>query len=88
MSTSEARISHLAHRVKEGLWRDDLIDYRDDSLALQVLKETLAQVLVAEEEVERLVRDRLQRQNQIPGSREWQVLYERYFRDEMAKRGR
>ncbi len=88
MSISEARVSHLAHRVKEGLWRDDLVDYRDDALALEILKETLAAVLIAEEESDRLVRDRLQRQNQIPGSREWQVLYERYFRDEMAKRGR
>jgi hypothetical protein len=86
MNFSEARISQLAHLIKDGLWRDDLVDYRDEGRALQVLKTTISRLLAAEQEVDRLVRDRLQRQHQVPGSREWQLLYERYFREEMNKR--
>ena len=86
MILSDARISHLAHLVKEGLWRDDLVDFRDEGRALQVLKETIARQLAAEAEVDDLVRCRLQRQHQVPGSREWRLLYERYFREEMLKR--
>jgi hypothetical protein len=86
MNFSEARISQLAHRIKDGLWRDDLVDYRDEGRALQVLKTTISRLLAAEQEVDRLVRDRLQRQHQVPGSREWQLLYERYVREEMNKR--
>lgn len=86
MNFSEARISQLAHLIKDGLWRDDLVDYRDEGRVLQVLKTTISRLLAAEQEVDRLVRDRLQRQHQVPGSREWQLLYERYFREEMNKR--
>jgi len=86
MNFSETRISHLAHRIMDGLWRDDLVDYRDEGRVLQVLKGTLSQLLATEEAVDRLVRDRLQRQHQVPGSREWQVQYERYFREEMNRR--
>ncbi|AMV71014.1 DUF507 family protein [Desulfuromonas carbonis] len=83
---SEARISHLAHRIKEGLWRDDLVDYLDEGRALQVLKTTATRYLAAVEEVDSLVRSRLQRQHQTPGSRQWHLLYDRYFREEMLKR--
>jgi hypothetical protein len=86
MNFSEARISHLAHRIMDGLWRDDLVDYSDEGRVLQVLKTTISRLLAAEEEVDRLVRNKLQRQHQVPGTREWQVLYERYFREEMNKR--
>lgn len=83
---SEAEISRLAHRVKEGLWRDDLVDFRDEGRVLQLLKETITRHLAAEAEVDTLVRNRLQRQHQVPGSHEWHLLYERYFREEMLKR--
>ncbi len=86
MNFSEPRISHLAHLIMDGLWRDDLVDYRDEGRVLQVLKTTISRLLAAEEEVDRLVRNKLQRQHQVAGSREWQVLYERYFREEMNKR--
>ncbi len=86
MILSEHQISHLAHQVFEGLWRDDLVEFRDEALALRCLKDTLARFLADEEEVDALVRSRLQRQHQIPGSREWQVLYDRYFHEEIKKR--
>jgi len=72
--------------IKDGLWRDDLVDYRDEARVLQVLKETLERLLAVDEEVDALVRERLQRQNKVVGSHEWQVLYDRYFREEMARR--
>jgi len=83
---SQQRISHLSHLIKDGLWRDDLVDYRDEARVLQVLKETLERLLAVDEEVDALVRERLQRQNKVVGSHEWQVLYDRYFREEMARR--
>lgn len=86
MILSEAKISQLAHLVKEGLWRDDLVDYQDEGRVLQLLKANITRFLAAEEEVDGLVRTRLQRQHQIPGSREWQLLYDRYFREEMSRR--
>jgi uncharacterized protein len=83
---SEQRISHLAHLVVEGLWKDDLVDYRDDAMALQVAKQTLTQVLSIDDEVDTLVRQTLSRQQKVVGSREWQILYDKYFREAMDRR--
>jgi uncharacterized protein len=83
---SQERISHLSHLVADGLWHADLIDYRDEADALRVLKETLTTVLSVDDEVDSHVRQMLQKQRKIPGSREWQILYDKYFREEMAKR--
>lgn len=86
MKLSEQRISHLAHLVADGLWRDDLVDYRDEATALQLAKETLTKVLSIDDEVDTLVRQQLSRQQKVVGSREWQILYDKYFRAEMDKR--
>lgn len=86
MKLSAERISHLSHLVLDGLWKADLVDYRDEAAALGTLKETLTRLLSVDDEVDALVRDKLRRQNRVVGSREWQVLYDRYFHEEMGKR--
>lgn len=86
MKLSEQRISHLAHLIHDGLWKADLVDYRDEGDALHALKETLTRLLSVDDEVDTLVRQKLGKQNKIPGSREWQILYDKYFREEMSKR--
>jgi len=83
---SEQRISHLAHLVVDGLWRDDLVDYRDEAEALRTVKQTLQRLLSVDDEVDSLVREKLRRQQKVVGSREWQILYDKYFREEMEKR--
>jgi uncharacterized protein len=83
---SETRISHLAHTIINDLWRDDLLDFPDEGAARNIAKETLRRILTAEDEVDRVVRQKLDRQHQTPGSREWQVMYDKYFREEMERR--
>ena len=79
MRWSEERISHL--------WRGDLIDVNDEGRALSALKNALNNIVRAEEEVDTLVREKLNKQKKIVGSHDWQLLYARYHREEMAKRG-
>ncbi len=86
MKLSEQRISHLAHLIIDGLWRDDLVDYRDEAEALRTAKQTLQRLLSVDDEVDSLVREKLRRQQKVVGSREWQILYDKYFREEMEKR--
>jgi len=83
---SEQRISHLAHLIVDGLWRDDLLDYRDETEALRTAKESLARLLSVDDEVDSKVREQLRRQQKVVGSREWQILYDKYFREEMERR--
>lgn len=87
MRWSEDRISHLAHQVFNDLWRGDLIDVTDEGRALSALKGAMAKIVDAEDEVDTFVREKLNRQSKIIGSHDWQILYARYHREEMEKRG-
>lgn len=87
MRWSEDRISHLAHQVFNDLWQGDLIEAEDAGRALTSLKNALNGIVRAEEEVDTLVRDKLNKQKKIIGSHDWQLLYGRYYREEMEKRG-
>ncbi|MBL0224887.1 MAG: DUF507 family protein [Geobacteraceae bacterium] len=84
MSVSEDRISHIAHEIVERLWRDDLADLTDERRALDRVKESLASYFHVAEEIEEAVRAKLK--NKVPGSRDWDILYHKYFQEELAKR--
>lgn len=86
MKLSADRISHLAHLALDTLWRQDLIDVPDEGRALNAAKASLTRILSIDDEVDSLVRDKLTRQRKVTGSREWQILYDKYFREEMEKR--
>lgn len=87
MKWSDERISHLAHQVFNDLWRGDLIDVADEGRALSALKAALSAIARAEDEVDTVVREKLSRQKKITGSHDWQILYARYHREEMERRG-
>jgi hypothetical protein len=86
MKLSEQRISHLSHLVLDGLWKDDLADFPDEAEALRAAKEALIRLLSVDDQVDTLIRNKPSAQKKIVGSREWQILYDKYFREEMEKR--
>ena len=85
MKLSEQRTSHLGHLIHEGLWNDDLVDYADEVCALRALQEALANLAAIDERINGAIRDKLQKQNKIPGSNEWRIMYDKYYREEMEK---
>jgi hypothetical protein len=84
MTVSEDRISHLAHEIVERLWRDDLADLVDERRALDRIKQSLTTYFHVSEEIEEAVRAKLK--SKIPGSRDWDILYHKYFQEELARR--
>ena len=86
MKLTVERISHLAHVVLDAVWKADLLDLPDEGQALSAAKASLTRILSVDDEVDTVVRDKLNRQRKIAGSREWQVLYDKYFQEEMGKR--
>ena len=86
MKLSEQRISHLSHLILDGLWKEDLVDFLDEGEALRTAKEALIRLLSVDDQVDTLIRSKLSAQKKIVGSREWQILYDKYFREEMDKR--
>jgi hypothetical protein len=90
MQITEDRISHLAHRILDKLWRDDLADFPDEGRALATVKGSITSCFAVAEEVDQAVRKKLASYShaKVPGSREWEVLYEKFTREEMAKKRR
>ena len=84
MSLSEDRISHMAHEIMERLWRDDLADIADEGRALARVKQSLTAFFSVAEEIDAAVRDKLR--NRAPGSRDWEILYQKFYAEELAKR--
>ncbi|MDO9309377.1 MAG: DUF507 family protein [Deltaproteobacteria bacterium] len=85
MSLSEDRISTIAHQIVKHIWRNDLADVSDDSRALARVKQSLEAFFGSMNEIEEAVRAKLR--NKAPGSRDYDVLYQKFYHDEMVRRG-
>ncbi|MFO1518646.1 MAG: DUF507 family protein [bacterium] len=88
MKLSEERISHLCHLVCDGLYKDDLLDYSDEDEALKVIKQTVLHYLQTDDQIDDAVRQKIvSLKRGVPeGSREWEILYKKYYEEEAQKR--
>jgi len=84
MTLSEDRISHLSHEIMDRLWRDDLADISDESRALARIKQSLTNYFQVAEEIDAAVQAKLR--NRAQGSRDWDILYQKFFQEELARR--
>ncbi len=87
MRFSEARISYLAHRVVEVFKTDDLAEIDNERLALNDVKRVLAEEHEREAQIDAIVRRKIASlsRNVPPGSREWDILYQKYFAEERRR---
>lgn len=90
MKFSEDRISHLAHLIHKGLAQGGIADYTDPDKAHHEIKKTLIDYFKVEDVADQAARDKVAslKRGVAEGSREWEVLYRKYFEEEMAKKGR
>ncbi len=88
MQISEDRISHLAHKILDRLWRDDLVDFTDETKALSTIKSSIHQYFSITDEIDEIVRKKLASYSQakVPGSRDWEILYQKFYKEELAKK--
>ncbi len=87
MRLSEDRISHISHLIFDGVWDDDLVDFTDDKKALREIKDVISSFFAVEERAEEAARSTIRSLSRhVPeGSREWDILYKKYFEEELAK---
>jgi hypothetical protein len=85
---TEDRISHLSRRIIDRLYKDDLADFPDEGMALREAKAAFQAYLRVGDEVDTFVRGKIGKlSRRVPeGGREWDILYRKYFEEEMAKR--
>jgi hypothetical protein len=84
---SESRISHLAHLVVDAVRQGKLGEFSNEGRALANTKLVLHEFFQREDQVDDLVRQKIQSlSRQVPiGSREWDILYRKYFEEESRK---
>ena len=84
---SENRISHLAHLIIDGLWKEDLADFPNEARALAETKGVLTEFFNLDDRLDEIVRQKIQSlsRRRPPGSREWDVLYRKYLEEELKK---
>ena len=87
---SENRISHLAHLILNGLRKETFANFSNEGRALADTKQVLQEFFQSEDHIDDVVRQKIMSlSRQVPpGSREWDVLYRKYFEEEMKKHRR
>ncbi len=88
MRLSEDRISHIAHLITDGIWKDDIVDFVDEAKVLQETKRSITDHLMIEDAIDDMVRGKIRSiARPIPeGSKEWEVMYKKYYQEEIAKK--
>jgi hypothetical protein len=84
---SENRISHLAHLVLDGLRKTNLVEFSAEGRALSETKQVLHDFFQREDHIDEIVRQKINSLSRHvpPGSREWDILYRKYFEEESRK---
>jgi hypothetical protein len=86
---SEDRQTHFAHMIIDGIWNDDLVDYDDEDMALKIAKRAIVQFVKDYSEIDRKVRGMIEKlkRNVPEGSPEWDIMYSKYFEEELSRQG-
>jgi hypothetical protein len=86
VTLSEARLSHLSHLMLKAVTGGKLGRVRNDRLFLTEAKRLLTDAFSVDGRLDQAARARMPKRV-VPGSREWDVLYRRYYEEERRKQG-
>jgi hypothetical protein len=90
MRLTREKIVRLSHQITEVLVSSDDVEFVEDR---DTIRQQIVQILTAtlreEEKVEAEVRKRISSQKKeiLEGSEEWDVLYRKYYADELRRMG-
>lgn len=91
MPMSEEKISHLSHLILNAMEKEGKARLLGEGeKVLREIKRIIHHELEAEEEIDGIVRAKLATYSRpLPeGSREWEVLYQKTYQEELEKRRR
>ena len=89
MRLSREKINLLSHQIAEKLASIDAVDFIEDRNTIRLaVVDTLMLWLKKEEEIDKAARQKIETQKRtIPeGSAEWDILYRKYYEEEMRSR--
>lgn len=85
------RQSHLAHKLIDELWGNELIDFDEDNeeMILRFAKVAIKDWVAEQGDMDEAVRTKLSKlkRDLMEGTSEWNILYRKYLQEEMNRRG-
>jgi len=90
MRISADKLNKLAHTVADSLAEIDAVGFLDDRNTIrQEARKALATLLTEEARIDTAARLKIANQRKIilEGSQEWEILYRKYYNDEVRKLG-
>lgn len=87
MKLSREKVLHMSHLILRYLDTEDSVEYFDEP---QEIRQTIVKIIMDEmkndELIDALVRRKLETQKRVvEGSDEWDVLYRKYYEEEVAR---
>ncbi len=90
MRISREKINKLAHAVADALADMESVDFVEDRNSIRLETRRLLEVLMAQEaKIDQAARHKIetQRRTILEGSQEWDILYRKYYNEEVKKLG-
>ena len=90
MRISREKINKLAHAVADTLAETDSVDFIEDRNTIRLEARRILEGLMAEEaKIDAAARQKIesQRRTILEGSQEWDILYRKYYNEEVRKLG-
>ena len=90
MRVSDDKVNKLAHTVADTLAEIDEVDFLEDRNTIrQEARKALIKLLTEETRIDAAARQKIASQRRIipEGSQEWDILYRKYYNEEVKKLG-
>lgn len=90
MKFSDDRIADIAHHIQTALSKSGKVAWEDPDKVLRSIKKTMIEYLKIEDSADEAARAKIAtlKRGVTEGSREWDILYQKYRDEEMSKKGR
>jgi hypothetical protein len=90
MRLSRDKVNKLAHSVADALAETDSVDFLEDRNSIRMeVRRLLEELLKEEEKIDLAARHKIENQKRtiLEGTQEWDILYRKYYNEEVKKLG-
>ena len=90
MRVSRDKVNKVAHAVTEALAEVSELDFVEDRNTIRLeVRRVMEELLNQEEKIDQAARHKIENQKRtiLEGSQEWDILYRKYYQEEVKKLG-
>ena len=90
MRLSRDKVNKLAHSVADALAEIDSVEFLEDRNTIRMeVRRLLEELLKEEEKIDLVARHKIENQKRtiLEGTQEWDILYRKYYNEEVKKLG-